>query len=189
MDVGGSFSIKGTGNYVVTGITVWDVVNTSAGAPTGLSLLNANGSTISSGYTATVATYGNGQNYVPQNGDPGYPASTLYQLNFAVDVPMNAGSPYEFFLDGPLTVYPNGSYYNSWLLCANYGGSDLIPWLEGLGVGGTPTVGTYDGVTGDAYVQVYGTAVPEPSTIIAGVAMLLPFGASTLRILRKKCAA
>jgi hypothetical protein len=33
------------------------------------------------------------------------------------------------------------------------------------------------------------TAVPEPSTIIAGVAMLLPFGASTLRILRKKCAA
>jgi choice-of-anchor C domain-containing protein len=30
------------------------------------------------------------------------------------------------------------------------------------------------------------TAVPEPTTIISGVLMLLPFGASTLRILRKK---
>jgi hypothetical protein len=32
------------------------------------------------------------------------------------------------------------------------------------------------------------TPVPEPTTIIAGASMLLPFGASTLRILRKKCA-
>lgn len=30
------------------------------------------------------------------------------------------------------------------------------------------------------------TAVPEPTTIISGVLMLLPFGASTLRVLRKK---
>jgi hypothetical protein len=28
--------------------------------------------------------------------------------------------------------------------------------------------------------------VPEPTTIIAGALLLLPFGASTLRILRKK---
>jgi len=28
--------------------------------------------------------------------------------------------------------------------------------------------------------------VPEPSTIFAGALMLLPFGASTLRILRKQ---
>ena len=30
------------------------------------------------------------------------------------------------------------------------------------------------------------TAVPEPTTIISGVLLLLPFGASTLRILRKR---
>jgi hypothetical protein len=29
------------------------------------------------------------------------------------------------------------------------------------------------------------TAVPEPTTIIAGALLLLPFGASTVRILRK----
>jgi hypothetical protein len=30
------------------------------------------------------------------------------------------------------------------------------------------------------------SAVPEPTTMIAGALLLLPFGASTLRILRKK---
>jgi hypothetical protein len=29
------------------------------------------------------------------------------------------------------------------------------------------------------------TAVPEPSTVVAGALLLLPFGVSTLRILRK----
>jgi hypothetical protein len=33
------------------------------------------------------------------------------------------------------------------------------------------------------------TAVPEPTTMIAGALLLLPFGASTIRILRKKVAA
>ena len=33
------------------------------------------------------------------------------------------------------------------------------------------------------------TAVPEPSTIISGALMLLPFGASTVRILRKRATA
>jgi len=34
--------------------------------------------------------------------------------------------------------------------------------------------------TGDVFVPV-----PEPSTLVAGALLLLPFGASTLRILRK----
>jgi len=33
------------------------------------------------------------------------------------------------------------------------------------------------------------TSVPEPTTMIAGALLLLPFGASTLRILRRKCVA
>jgi hypothetical protein len=37
--------------------------------------------------------------------------------------------------------------------------------------------------------QNYVVAVPEPTTIISGMLMLLPFGASTLRILRKNRAA
>jgi len=83
----------------------------------------------------------------------------------------------------------------------------------GLNIGGVTQSGSYSptanviswdlngellsaGETVIAYVpQAYGsgnnqteftvTAVPEPTTIISGVLMLLPFGASTLRILRK----
>jgi hypothetical protein len=33
------------------------------------------------------------------------------------------------------------------------------------------------------------TAVPEPTTMIAGALLLLPFGASTLRFMRKNRAA
>ena len=164
MDAGGSFSITGSGTYTVTGITVWDVVNTSAGTPTGLSLLNASGSTISSSYIATPDTYGNGANYNPGNPD-GYPPATLYKVAFTVNETLSAGS-HQFFLDGPLTPYPNGNYYNSFLLCANYGGPDAVPWLENIGAtdGSSLTVGNFDGVTGNAYVQV--TTVPEPGTVL-----------------------
>jgi hypothetical protein len=53
------------------------------------------------------------------------------------------------------------------------------------------TVITFNGVGADnqKYVgldNVIVTAVPEPTTIIAGVLLLLPFGASTLRLLRGK---
>ena len=44
-------------------------------------------------------------------------------------------------------------------------------------------------VTGVSHVEFFGsaatTSVPEPSTIVAGALLLLPFGVSTLRILRK----
>ena len=46
-------------------------------------------------------------------------------------------------------------------------------------------------ITGQYWIQGYTgsdmvTVVPEPTTMIAGALLLLPFGASTLRILRKK---
>jgi hypothetical protein len=53
------------------------------------------------------------------------------------------------------------------------------------------TVVTFQGVDADnqKYIgldNVVVSAVPEPTTMIAGALLLLPFGASTLRILRKK---
>jgi hypothetical protein len=41
----------------------------------------------------------------------------------------------------------------------------------------------------DMLVKVDATPVPEPTTMLAGALLLLPFGASTLRILRKELAA
>jgi hypothetical protein len=46
--------------------------------------------------------------------------------------------------------------------------------------------GAADGPKGDFDISV---AVPEPSTCLAGVLLLLPFGASALRLMRKKQAA
>jgi hypothetical protein len=64
------------------------------------------------------------------------------------------------------------------------------------GDGGVSIVMGWDGVVNEGYVNdvsINGTTydfepspVPEPSTMIAGAAMLLPFAASTLRLLRKR---
>ena len=50
----------------------------------------------------------------------------------------------------------------------------------------TLTQNAAGGSSGDIDLHV---AVPEPTTMIAGALLLLPFGASTLRILRKKLVA
>jgi hypothetical protein len=42
------------------------------------------------------------------------------------------------------------------------------------------------GDPGQVQAQLVIVPVPEPTTVIAGVLLLLPFGASTLKILRKK---
>jgi hypothetical protein len=66
------------------------------------------------------------------------------------------GVEINLFSNGPSSPVPNGTYQ----LYQNIGGANLF---------------------GDATI----TAVPEASTIIAGALLLLPFGASTLRILRR----
>ncbi len=57
-------------------------------------------------------------------------------------------------------------------------------WTSDSNVSSIPPNGGWDKAS-DINVQVYGTPVPEPSTVIAGALLLLPFGASTIRKLRK----
>jgi hypothetical protein len=75
--------------------------------------------------------------------------------------------------------------YNT-ALTATHG---TIPLYAGNVLEGTAAPG--DGANGgdDQEFFLLGTPVPEPSTILAGALMLLPFGASTLRILRRNRAA
>ena len=44
-------------------------------------------------------------------------------------------------------------------------------------------------VNASGFVGITATPVPEPTTMVAGALLLLPFGMSTLRILRKRQAA
>jgi len=112
-------------------------------------------------------------------------AITGIDLNLAFpNSSVNNGNMY----DDALIVSPNGTFDVDGL---NFYSADGNTYnLSSLY---TPTGGgTWDTVTTS---QVIGTevnltitAVPEPTTIISGVLMLLPFGASTLRILRRRVA-
>jgi hypothetical protein len=72
-------------------------------------------------------------------------------------------------------------------ILATYGTWEVMRAYAYIGDTGGSSDGSVDinSITVGAYVA----AVPEPTTIIAGAMLLLPFGASTLRILRKSRAA
>jgi hypothetical protein len=53
------------------------------------------------------------------------------------------------------------------------------------GNGTWPVVAFIQGYGGSAFTSTLAAPVPEPTTVIAGALLLLPFGASTLRMLRK----
>ena len=55
-------------------------------------------------------------------------------------------------------------------------------------VWGQNTANVIDNVTAGAHDLAPVAPVPEPTTVVAGALLLLPFGASTLRILRKRTA-
>jgi hypothetical protein len=63
------------------------------------------------------------------------------------------------------------------------------PQFTSSGGDGSWAIGGYGNVGGNLEVDFSYTPVPEPTTMVAGVMLLLPFGASTLRMLRKSRAA
>jgi hypothetical protein len=122
----------------------------------------------------------------------------MHQVDFTVNITLAVGQTYDFFLDGSGSeagiVVPFVHASNAALSGSPQAGSDdLMLYAEVLnGVVDPSSVGTWTSLGGgwdkpsDVNVQVYGTVVPEPTTMIAGALLLLPFGASTLRVLRKR---
>jgi len=98
----------------------------------------------------------------------------------------------------PVTLAPNTTY----VLAASYTGNDPDDFYYGSATlpagftlgnamwesGGTTVFPDQVYDTGAGFFGPNLAAVPEPTTIISGMLMLLPFGASTLRILRKRVA-
>jgi hypothetical protein len=105
-------------------------------------------------------------------------------------------SPLFAIVDGPAlpfvwTTTPSSSAALAAAAYAALGGSlvfdttaQTLSFTSGGG-DGTWATGGYGNVGGNLEVDFSYTAVPEATTIIAGAMLLLPFGASTLRILRK----
>ena len=95
---GDDFTLAGTGSYVVTTIRVWSTDADGlilrggvAGEPMGV---------IADTYTASPVTYVNSEGYQTSAGD----FLQLYQIDFTVDIPLNGGITYQYFLDGPATA-------------------------------------------------------------------------------------
>jgi hypothetical protein len=73
----------------------------------------------------------------------------------------------------------------------SYAGDVLNLWGNGPGnytLYGAGQDFAYNGVQASGNVTMTLAAVPEPTTMIAGALLLLPFGASTLRMLRRRTA-
>jgi hypothetical protein len=120
----------------------------------------------------------------------------LHEIDFAVNVTLAPGQTYDFFFGASDTSSLNGLAYVEASNAALSGyapgqltGADDRYLSLNLTDGTVTTVdsatdGTWDKAS-DVNVQVWGTPVPEPSTMLAGALLLLPFGVSTVRKLRK----
>ena len=156
---------------------------------TGGTIVQASGTLTTTGpLTALTGVYDganvtglNGYDIIAVSGERnGYAITIESNPNFP-SYSINSGNVY----DDALIVNPNGSFD---VLGLNFYSADgNIYNLSSLNnpIGG----GTYDTITSSTVagtpVTVTITLVPEPTTMIAGALLLLPFGASTLRILRK----
>jgi hypothetical protein len=159
------------GAYHIDTVRVWTTSSTGLSLLAGSSLSNAG--TFSS-YTSTPVTYSNGSDY--QGNTNTY---QLYQLDFAINEDVTSGK-YYFFLDGPWVSYYSGGYTNAFIHASNaalsgspqQGADDVIQQLHiinGSVVGVDPWISTSGGAwdkTSDANVQVFGTQVPEPATML-----------------------
>lgn len=123
-------------------------------------------------YDGTTTLTGNlawGQIHMVSNGQGGISDSLTVNLTGIAYSGANADLQ-------ALAVNPNGNLN----ITFQFSGTD--PSLTSLFAGASGiTTASYSGSISSAA----STAVPEPSTVVAGLMLLLPFGISTLRILRK----
>jgi len=146
-------------------------------------------------------------NYIPDGAQIGYLNSGTVSQTLGTDVLPNTTYTLSIYVGNrtdydPGTAYSIGLYVGgspvawvtpavptpgNWVdLTATYTSGPMVPLSTPLGIYinyGTQGQLNVDDVTLNTGL---GTAVPEPSTMIAGAMLLLPFGSGAVRLLRKK---
>jgi len=170
-------TIGGVGAWTVTQGSV-DVINGYWEAPPGggqsLDMQGNSPGAISQTISGLVA----GQQYLLTFDISGNPDGEPTIKTLAVS--LGGGFAQDFSYNDTGTTKTSMNWATESELFTYSGGSGVLQFQD-VSVGGP---GYYGAVLGDVSL----TPVPEPATIISGVLMLLPFGASTLRILRKRVA-
>jgi len=142
---GDDFTLAGNGSYFVTTIRVWSTDDVglalwggAAGTPIHL---------LSHTYTATPVTYVNAEGYQTSAGD----FLQLYQIDFSVNIPLDGGVTYRYFLDGPATA--SGSDFRGARLHASNAALSGSPQMGAddtfLFLGDDGTVYTWNTLTGE----------------------------------------
>lgn len=192
---GDDFTLPGTGPYVVNKIRVWSLENTGLTLQGGV----ATGpiAQISNTFTATAVTYANSQSY--QNSAGAF--LMLYQIDFTVNIPLNGGVAYQFFLGGTPIAAGNTDFIGPRLHASNaalsgstqQGANGTFLFLANDGTAQTwnsmTGAGTYCPVAcpgwdkvSDGNVQVFAAPTPAAPVVqvpavsgsgLAGLALLL----------------
>ena len=132
---------------------------------------------VSTSYTASTANYADTSTYQGSGGSP----ITMTQIEFAVNLLLNAGETFDFFLDGTGGTYivPFMHASNAALSGSPQDGSDdkmLSATLTGSSLSNLATwtsLGNGWDKASDFNVQVEGQALPEPASLaLVGVAVL-----------------
>ena len=175
-----------------SGLTV--TTTTDGGLVTGTSSKNA----------PPYVSGNNSVNFNTANGADTTQYLTSGKLDAGGSITFNFASAQNYFglLWGSVDTYNTLSFYDGATLIGSLTGADVLGLIPSPNTGASGTV--YANILSDegfntvvatstqyafeidnvAFGASY-SAVPEPSTVVAGALLLLPFGVSTLRIMRK----
>lgn len=177
---GDNFNLGLAGNYQINSLRLW-IISSAANVSdrwTGLTLYTGDSaplsvvSTVSTGgadpnVSITPATYPGGEQYQTLAGG----SINMWQVDFLnLNWGVNGSTTYNFFLGGTgWSQNPNLSASNAALSVSPQQGADNLLLLYDFGVPGVDTwdsngSGIWD-KSSDINVQIFGTAVPEPSSL------------------------
>jgi hypothetical protein len=158
---GDDFTIGVAGTFLVDKVSIW-----STTTDTSVWFGSAGGTFTKYTPPMSSATYAHGEIYQGSSGA----MRELYQYDISLNQVLSGTTTYQFFLDGPVPSFIHSS--NAGLSGSPQQGADdsmLEAYVDGTGF---HYYGTWDSdgwgwdKSSDANVQVYGTQVPEPATML-----------------------